>query len=73
MHRQSRLPASHVPLMVLWKKHQVTASSGATGHHVCSASPASRKRLCRGEGVSNRCRHGVSTSGPICAHRRDFT
>ena len=25
MRRQSRLPASHVPLMVLWKKHQVTA------------------------------------------------
>jgi hypothetical protein len=25
MHRQSGLPASHVPLMVLWKKHQVTA------------------------------------------------
>ena len=25
MGRQSRLPASHVPLMVLWKKPQVTA------------------------------------------------
>jgi hypothetical protein len=25
MRRQSGLPASHVPLMVLWKKHQVTA------------------------------------------------
>ena len=25
MRRQSRLLASHVPLMVLWKKHQVTA------------------------------------------------
>jgi hypothetical protein len=25
MRRQSRLPASHVPLMVLWKKPQVTA------------------------------------------------
>jgi len=25
MRRQSRVPASHVPLMVLWKKHQVTA------------------------------------------------
>ena len=25
MRRQSGLHASHVPLMVLWKKHQVTA------------------------------------------------
>ena len=25
MRRQSRVPTSHVPLMVLWKKHQVTA------------------------------------------------
>ena len=25
MRRQSGLPTSHVPLMVLWKKHQVTA------------------------------------------------
>ena len=25
MRRQSELSASHVPLMVLWKKHQVTA------------------------------------------------
>ena len=25
MRRQSRLLASHLPLMVLWKKHQVTA------------------------------------------------
>jgi hypothetical protein len=25
MRRQSRLPASHVPLMLLWKKPQVTA------------------------------------------------
>lgn len=25
MRRQSGLPVSHVPLMVLWKKHQVTA------------------------------------------------
>ena len=52
MHRQSRLPASRAVLILPWTLAPGHRTSGETGLHACTASPAHRKRLRGCEGGS---------------------